>query len=353
MALLWVDGFDKYGDTDGAAASPAGIMRIRYHQQQERIYTYTGRFGGYAIVSYWDSSAWVQTPALTTDDTLIVGFSMYCPDPHNAGEFLQLRSAHNFVSETVGGIGVTLNADRSLTIKRGSATLASSSAGVVPLDSWVSFELKLVCDNTTGSYEVDIDGVDVLSATGVDTQHSTDSFHDVVRFCGAQASTVPDLGLKIDDFWVCDSTGSVNNDFLGSGYFVATISPNADGDDADWTPSTGNTHYTLVNEDVQVDTNYVEDDTATNLDLFEYESLPSISDIKGVQAVTEIQTTEPNAWTIKTVVKHSSTEDADAGQTVGTDSLKSLCRVMETNPVTTNAWTVSDVDNLQAGIEVG
>lgn len=354
MALIWMDGFDVYGTTNDAAVSPANVMRNRYQQSQERVYTYTGRHAGFSVVSYWDGNAWIQTPSLTTDDTLIVGFSMYCPNPHNAGEIFQLRSPYNFVNQATGGLSLSINADRSLTIKRGSTTLASSSAGVVPLDDWCYLELKLVCDNSAGSYEVRIDGVDVLSDTGVDTQHSTDSFHDVVRFSGALASTTPEKGMQIDDFWVCDSTGSAPlNNFLGDGIRIATIHPDGDGDSTDWTPSTGGTNFNLVDETIFVDTDYVENTTTDNTDLYTYEAPPTVYGLKAVQVVTEALATEPNEWTLKTVIKHNPTEDSDDGVVVGSSEWLGVVRIMENNPVTTANWTLADIINLQVGMRVG
>lgn len=353
MALVFMDGFDMYGNTDNAPVSPTGILRTRYQQQQERAYTFAGRHGGFAIVSYWDSGAWLQTPALTTDDTLIVGFSAYIPDPHGNGELLQLRSTYNFVGETIGGLSLTLNADRSLTIKRGTTTLSSSAAGVVPLGDWCYLELKVVCDNTTGSYEVHIDGVNVLSATGVDTQYSTDTFHSVVRFSGELASVLPTTGVRLDDLWVCDSTGGDNNDFQGPGIFIATISPDGDGDSTDWTPDSGGTNYTQIDEDVQVDSEYVEASAMDNTDLYTYEALSDIYSLKAVQVVTEALSTEPNEWTLETMVKQNPTEDSDGGQTLGSGEWTGFVRTMETNPVTTANWTAADIDNLQIGMRVG
>jgi hypothetical protein len=353
MALLFMDGFDKYGNTNGALTSPAFVMQTRWAQRQHRTYTYTGRHGGYCIVSYWNNESWIQTPELTTDDTLIVGFSMYCPNPHNNGEIFQFRTQNNYNNDVIGGFALQINSDRSLSVARETTTLDTSSASVVPLADWCYVEMKLVCDNTAGSYEVRIDGVDVLSDTGVDTQSDGDGYYNVVRFNGGLSSVTPSVGMRIDDLWICDSTGSAMNDFLGSGMKIATISPDGDGDSTDWTPDTGNTNYTQIDEDVQVTANYVEDVTTNNLDLYTYESLPTIADLKAVQVVSEIQITEPNELTLKTVVKHSTTEDADAGQMVGNSEIIGKTRIMEENPVTTNAWTVSDVDSLQAGIKVG
>ncbi len=354
MALIWMDGFDVYGNTDDAAVSPVDVMRNRYQQADERVYTYTGRHGDFSVVAYWDINTWIQTPSLTTDNTLIVGFSMYCPDPHNAGEIFQLRSPYNFVSQGVGGISLTLNADRSLTIRRGTTIIASSGAGVVPLADWCYLELRLVCDNVTGSYEVDIDGLNVLSDTGVDTQHSTDSFHDVVRFNGVLASTSPEKGMRIDDFWVCDSTGSAPmNNLQGPGTKIVTIHPDGDGDATNWTPSTGNTNYNLVDEEVLVDSEYVEASIMNDDDLYTYESPADIHNLRAVQVVTEALTTEPNEWTLETLIKHNPTVDSNGGQSVGSSEWLGVTRTMETNPVTTANWTSADIDNLQIGMRVG
>jgi len=352
MALVWIDGFDKYGTTPGALCSPTGIMRTRYHQRQDRAYTFTGRYGGMAIGVAYDKNAWIQTPHLTTNSTLIIGFSLYVPSTHTAHEMFQLRSETNYYDINDGGISVWINADESLTIKRGTTTLGTSAALVITENSWHSFELKLVTNDSTGSYEIRIDDTDVLSDSGVDTRQGSDDYHSVVRFTGG-GGTVAAYVCRFDDFWVCDGTGSVNNDFLGSEMRVATISPNADGDDSDWDEVPPGNHYSSVNEAEQDDTKYIEDAAVTHLDLFAYESMPSVGAIKGVLAVTECKSTEPDEWTLKSVVKHSTTEDADSGQVVGTDDWKCLCRMMEENPVTATAWTESDINNLQAGVEVG
>lgn len=352
MALVFMDGFDKYGTTNNALCSPAGIVRTRWQQHQFRAYTFTGRYSGMAIAVAWDPNAWIQTPHLTTNSTLIIGFSLYVPSTHSAHEMFQLRSETNFHDTNTGGISVWVNADESLTIKRGTTTLGTSAASVITENSWHSFELKLVTNNSTGSYEIRIDNIDVLSATGVDTQQGTDDYHSVLRFTG-WGGTLSTVVCRFDDLWICDGTGSDNNNFLGSGMQVATISPNTDGDSSDWTEVPTGNHYSSVNEAEQDDTKYIEDDTATNLDLFEYESMPSLGTIKGVHVVTECKSTEPDEWTLKTVVKHSTTEDADSGQVVATDYWKCLYRLMEINPVTISTWTESDINNLQAGVEVG
>lgn len=352
MALVWMDGFDKYGTANATQTDPAFIMQTRYQQRQNRAYTYAGRYGGYAITVSWDDEAWVQTPPLTTDSTIIVGFSMYVPSTHGNNEIFQLRSAYNVYNQVKGGLSLHLNADESLTLKRGVTTLGTSAAGVVTEDAWQSLEMKIFCDNTTGTYEIRINNTDVLSATGVDTQYSSDSFYDVVRFNGALASTVPANGVRIDDLWVCDGSGGEWTDFLGAGTRVTTLSPDNDGDWTLWSEQPSGNHYEVLDEAVQDDTNYVESSTPGDLDLYEYESVPTMNTLLAVQVVTETIATEPEVWSVKTVIKHAATEDADSGQVVSTDDWSAISRLMEKNPVTSNLWSTTDVDNLQVGIEV-
>jgi len=354
MALLFMDGFDKYGTTTGSQAAPLGIMRTRWQQRQNRAFVKTGRWGDYAITVAWDANAWIQTPHLTTDSTLIVGFALKIPSSHGTGEFIQMRSATNAQNDTTGGIWATIDANEAIHLYRGPTLLGSTANSIVTENAWHYFELKVYCHDSAGTYEMRIDGVDVLSATSVDTKYGTDNYHSVVRFNGV-VSTGDDYSAQIDDLYICDGTGSENNDFIGPNIRVVTLSPNADGDSSDWTTSTGNTHYTLVDEDEQNSAEYVEDTTTNNTDLYEYESLPvvNIADPIAVNVVSEFITTEPNNWTIETVVKHSTTEDADSGQVVATDDWVALSRLLEENPVTTNAWTTSDVNNLQAGVKVG
>ena len=352
MALLWIDGFDKYGTVTATLCDPIDVLKTRYTQKGDRVYIYVGRDADYSIVMAWDATDWIQTPHLTTNSTIIVGFSMYTPNTHGSGEVFQLRSPDNHHSDVIGGLSIHLNADASLTLKRDVTTIGSTLASVVPVDDWCTLELKIFCDNAAGTYELRVNDVDELSGTGTDTQSDGDSYYSVVRFNGA-LGVVPANNVRIDDFWVCDGAGGEWTDFLGSGARVGTISPMADAYPNQWDEQPVGNHYEAVDEDTQNDAEYIESDTANQTELFEYQTPPTTNTIFGVQVVTEMITTEPNVWTIKTVIKHGATEDEDAGQVVGTSDWTSIRRLIEKNPVTSNLWTQSDVDGIQAGVKVG
>ena len=110
---------------------------------------------------------------------------------------------------------------------------------------WHYIEWKLLISNSipANSCVVKIDGVEVANVPeGTDT----------ASILGLD----PDLGFSrlqldganlYDDIYVCDTTGTENNDFLGDSR-VDVIRPTGDGTYSQGTPTTGTSHYSLVNQ---------------------------------------------------------------------------------------------------------
>jgi hypothetical protein len=351
MALLWFDGFDRYGD-DSGYVDPRQIMLCRYQLAGNgnlNIAARPGRFEGYSISILWDASHWFQTPYLTTDKTLIVGFSMYQDESRN-GIFMSLRTINNYYV----GLQLQLNSDGSFSVLRGWTVLGTTAAGVLPLDEWKFIQLKVYCDGTSGTVELRVDNTTELTLTGINTQD--DPSHDYYAAVRFQSIThIWEQSPRFDDFWVCDSTGGAPcNDFLGPGHMVQPLIPSSAGDSSDWDVTPGPDHYAAVDELVQDDTEYVESVTTDDLDLYHYDSPPTMNEIKGLQVHSEARVTGTIERTLKTVIKHDYiTESEDAGQYVGNSNYLAFTRLMPLNPVTGVAWIRDDVDNLQAGVKVG
>ena len=74
-----------------------------------------------------------------------------------------------------------------------------------------------------------------------------------------------------DDWYVCDNSGPVNNNFLGD-VQVGLLLPNAAGDAAGWTGSGGGAHYGYVDENpLDSDASYVETDQSGAEELWNYQ----------------------------------------------------------------------------------
>jgi len=339
MALLWLDGFDAYG-TSGSA-SPTGVVARKYASVAGSI-TLTvgaGRLGGYSLGTNYGQ---IKTPALTTDPTLIVGIAF---KPSIAtGILLALYDGSQ------QGVNVRLRGDYLLQVYR-DTTLLGTSSTPVPLSRWCYIELKVLCSSSTGSFELRVNGVNVLSQSGINTKAGTHNYHDVV----AVGLPVSSTAYYYDDFYVCDGSGSLNNDFLG-GVRVVTLFPSADTATKEWTASSGTNHSALLNENPCDDNNnYVQDTVSSHTDLFDFQDTPATiaSTVSGVQVNTDCRETDATPFSLKTVVVSGGTTDEGTASAIGTQSFTTKRRVVETDPNTGMAWTKTATDAAQFGMRVG
>jgi hypothetical protein len=98
------------------------------------------------------------------------------------------------------------------------------------------FEIKATIHDTTGSIELRINGVPALNLVNQDTRNAGTGVVNAIRIGGTN-SFGPIWAM--DDLYICNTSGSTNNDFLGD-IRVDTLYPNADGTYSQWTPSAVN-----------------------------------------------------------------------------------------------------------------
>ena len=343
MALLWIDGFEGYGESLGANPSPTGVLERKYSLTDgtNTMLTNAGRYGGMAIY-FGSTSNKLLTPAITTHDTMISGVNWYCN---------HARNTDILVFFDTGIIGMWLrkkNNVSELELIRG-GTIIDTTVGLgISLSTWYNVQMKIKCHNTLGEYEVKVNGVTVLSATGVDTKFSTHDYHDTccLRATAARAPT-------FDDWYVCDGSGSDNNDFLGV-CKVVRIDPDGD-DTANWTTSTPSAnHYENVSGTVtDDDTSYLEESTADTTDLFDYEDLSGGSNILGIQVCTECKETDATSLGLKTPIESGGNQYDDPVQAIASPGYRTKMRVEGTDPDTGTQWTESGLNAAKFGVKVG
>jgi len=336
MALLWIDGFDTYGTSGDPSAH---LLRKYLSVTGGAPATVAGRLGGYAIRC--SSNFWFETPPLTTNATMIVGFA-FKTDLQMSGTILYLYD------EDQPGINLRMRSDGELQVYRYSTLLGTTSGKAVSLGTWYYIELKVVCNATTGSYELRINGVNVLSASSVNTKNGTHSYHTSVYL----ANNLYSQPWYFDDYYICDGSGPANNDFLGS-IKVTPIYPNGDTASKDFSRSAGVDNYALVDENPSNgDTDYVESSVSGNTDLYDYQD-PSVGTaIFGVQVNTDCRETDANHLSLKMPCKSGVTTDEGSAQLIGSASQVTLRRVLETDPNTGAAWTGAALNSAQFGIKV-
>lgn len=342
MALLWLEGFEHYGSS-GPATPDIDRKWPTTNRTSNMTGIVTGRKGR-AMNTNTTSNPYFQTPDLGSFGEIIYGFAF----KYDLG-----FKDDQVISQTIengGGLGLELNILQSnkIAVVRGSTILGISTTSLRNRE-WYYIEMKHTINDSTGAVDVRINGVTEISLTNQDTKVGSATTAEGVRFWGV--STLNN-NYTFDDIYVCDDSGSANNDFLGS-IHVDGILPNAAGDSTDFTPSAGD-NYAAVDDDPQDDdTTYVEDSTSSNRDLYNYEAMSSVSTILGVMVNTTGRETDGTNFTLVTVVQSDTTVDTDAGTVLGTTSYTTVTWVIEQDPDTSSAWTESGINAAQFGVEVG
>jgi len=342
MALRWIEGFELYGTGTGAATQTdleAGIAaKWDTSWFSSAGYLAEGRFLGKSLECQGYSGFGFRKQFPATKTTWIVGFAMK-GNTSNGDEILRLYNS----------LELETNASGTIYVKRSSTTLGTSgdSGGEVNVfwdDAWHYIELKVVIDAVAGSWELRVDGIESASGSGVDTGTPA----SLIEF----AADSP--GQFIDDIYICDGDGAINNDFLGP-VFVEGILPNADGNSSEWTPSTGTDNYALIDENPSdLDgTDSVSTTTQNAKDTYGYENLTSSPDqILGVQVNTDARKLTIANQDLVHVARSGATEAEATPITVSDEAnFATVSGVFEQDPATSTAWTPSGVDAAEFGFK--
>ncbi|PYJ07927.1 MAG: hypothetical protein DMF06_14315 [Verrucomicrobia bacterium] len=215
---------------------------------------------------------------------------------------------------------------------------------------WNYLEAKVTIHNTTGAVTIKLNGATILTLTGQNTRASANNSAN--QFILNNGSVGNGIACFFDDLYLSDSSGSApQNDFLGDCRIDCQF-PNADGSNSTWTPSTGTTHYTLVDEATPNTTDYVESNVIGNKDTWAFQDLSSITGtIYGVQINTAALKDDAGGRSIINTVKSGATNADGATQAMGT-SQQYFMDVLPVDPATSAAWTESNFNAAEFGVKV-
>lgn len=221
-----------------------------------------------------------------------------------------------------------------LIVKQGTTTLGTSAilwSDPAGLGVWKYVELVSTIHNTTGSYELFVDGVSVLSGTNVDTQGSANAYANRLYIDGSYNGC-----SDFDDLYV----GSTR---LGERR-VVSLSVTSDSAVA-WTRSTGSNNYATVDDNPLSASDYNQATAASLRDQFGLEDLSFTPASIDAVAVNYTHTkTDSGARTIRAgIVSGGSTGNGTTVSPVlSVDTFRQ--ELFATDPNTGSAWTKSGVD---------
>jgi len=335
MTLLFIDGFTHYTDI---------FDKWDFYSGSPTFQSLGGRFFGDSL--QFNSAEPIEKFFGTGIEEMVVGFAFKpVSSPSSSNVFMEFTNG-DYPSTGHAALyfdSVNLNMD----LYTGGSLRGSTSAWV--LGEWRYVEIKIKVGDPTGTYEVKIDGVTELSDTNADVLASGgEDKISIVRF-GVAGS----IGTnELDDVYMLDTAGSVNNDFLGA-VTVETLAPTADGNTTNFTRSSGVANYEMVDDAApDGDSTYNSSSTATNKDTFTFEDLTTVAGtIHGVQTYINGRKQDAGLRELSDVIRHSAV-DYDGSSTALNQGYYKHTDIHETNPGTATAWTVSDVNGAEFGYKI-
>lgn len=243
-------------------------------------------------------------------------------------------------------LGVQLLVSGLLAVYRGTTLLGTSSSGL-SAGSFYYIEFKFAIHDSTGTVDLKLNGTSVLSLTGQDTRNGGTGVWNVVAL---------ELGVNLgydadyDDLVVWDTSGSVNNDFLGP-IRIKAIYPDGAGNTTNFTPSAGSNFQNVDEASTDGDTTYNSEGTPGEFDLYTYGAVGVAGTVRFVQVNPMVRSDGAGSETVRPKIRIGSTNYDGTTVGVSTSYLDKL-EVFNVSPATSTAWTVAEIDGAEFGEEL-
>lgn len=251
------------------------------------------------------------------------------------------RITFNQLGGTTDGY-VNVNSDGSVSVVTwagGAYTTAGTSRpNVVRNASWSFLEFKMSVSATVAIAAVRVNGEEVLSLTGLNTSAVA------VRIVEFRCN----LG-NMCDFYVCDTAGGVNDDFLGD-VEVRAHFPTGAGSAADFTPSAGSNWQNVDDTAPDDATTNNSSNTLNHKDSFVFEDLKSAGGtIKGVQLVGCFSKDKSGAAQMKNRLEIGGSEYLGAAFYPSMGSYTYAIDIYDKSPATSAAFSEVEFNGMQIG----
>jgi hypothetical protein len=294
-----------------------------------------GRFGGGCL-----SGLWYGYSSLLFDNQQVWICGMAVSRTQGSENPITLW---NFVDGSTSQCTVVANEDRTISVKRGDTVLGTSTF-VASWNTYYYYEVRMEISNNA-RVEIRCEGNPILILEGVDTQTTLNSYANLITLGSSMLTLVCDI-------YICDATGSRNNDLLGP-VRVMYQPPAGDGEYTDFIPSSGVEPYKMVDEAIaNHDTDYVSSKVAGDKVSFTFPPIPVVpGSLAGVQIVQDIRKDSTSNRSIRPFARRSGSEAALTEHDV-TTTYTYYREILEIDPITGQPWTVSNLQNTEWGVEV-
>lgn len=338
--LLKIEGFEGFGTSVDSDIVDEINEKYEISISSGNLFLKAGTRQGFRAEFGSTIEEWFRIPIPNTTE-LIIGGRIKTGSTHQLTAFLLTEESGN------AEINLLIQTTGEITVRRAATNLFTTTGFQLSTNTEYFIELRVLIDNTNGEVQLLVDGVQRANLGPIDTQAGSNNFVNTVRFNPGGAT------WSWDDIYILDTAGSKNNTFLGSDIDVYGLYPDGDGNQNDWTPDTGGTNYTQVDDNpADGDTTYVESDgTVGHEDLYTVDDFAIANKTPlGVQ-VNHIIRVTTGSINVVTVARHSSTEDDGTSNSISSTSYTGIQEIYPDVPGGTG-WTVSQIDAAEFGIKV-
>ena len=337
MALKWVEGFESYSNL-------VNFLQFRYPIFNVPSASFQpGRAIGNALQV---NGTQFVTPTFTNAGQWIVGFAFKNVNLGTANINMPLVDIRDL---STAQVTLWFNPFTKLFGAMRGATVLSTGTFAITTGAWYYIEIKGTIDSAVGAVEIHVNTT-VDSTFAGNTQVSANGYANNIGFRGPAAVGIGG-SYQIDDFYINDGSGIVNNDFLGD----MKVEP-VNVVKADFYTTWGvNVVNTPNFECVQVlnDGLYTQSNTPGQFDSFECSSLYKITgSIAGVSCNYWARNTDSTTHTIKSLIRIAGVDYLSAATTINDTAFKEFSIIWEQNPATVAAWIVAGVNGAEFGVDL-
>ncbi len=349
MALLFIDGFDHYDPQSldpfgqpwlarGKAAylSPAATRIPGRRPSSYALRLPQGAGGGYVKN--------LETPRTS----LIVGAAIRVAPFENTGAepvLLGVRDANAQVSHLV-----RIGEDGRLKLYRGQygyEQLLSTSIATAPARGWHYVELQVVQGTSNGVLSVRVNGILAIQLTAQNTLQGGGGL--LTAFVGAVPGQACPVTLDVDDLYLADTSGTINNTFLGD-VRVDALPAQANGSLNQWTVEGAASAWQAVSDGDEA--SGIRANAAGLRQTFDIAPLPAMATpaLHGVQVTMLARKTDAGLGKVKGLVV-SGAQTAVGADLILQEQLAWHTALFERNPNGNVPWTEAAFNAAEFGVE--
>jgi len=281
-------------------------------------------------------------------DELVVGFGFKVTTFANGDK--SILYLYNDAGVTIQ-CALAFNASGQLQVYRGNSgtgTVLATSTLAISTNTWHYIEMKIKIADSGGYAIVRVDDVEFINATSLDTKPSAVTGADQLLVYAMNSGT----GSKYyDDIYVCDLTGTMNNDFLGQ-CRIKYVPPTGDGALQEWDPSAGAGWECVDDSAPDGDATYVLSDSAGDISLFTCDGIAVDDVVLGIDVLAMVKKDDAPERTMQMVIRPDVTDYNGSTTHSLTTGYKYYGQMWETNPETAAQWTPAEIADLQFGMEL-